>query len=326
VSYPEAPRPRPPVVVAVVSWNTRDLLDRCLESLRADADGGLTEVWVVDNMSSDGSAGMVRERHPWVRLVEPGENLGYGRAVNLVAERTESAWLVASNADVALRPGALARLVEAGERDAGAGIVAPRLVLPDGSTQQSVWPLPTIFSTMLGNLGPRVVPAWLGDRLALRTMWRPERGRRVPWAIGAFLLVRRSAWDEVGGFDSRQWMSAEDLDLAWRIRAAGWTTRYEPQAVVDHEESAATGQVWGDELVIHWQRCTYAWMAGRRGRAVTALVGMVNLGGALPRLAVYALLSRLRPEPWGERLRPALRWTLVHRYAFAPRRVLERFR
>jgi N-acetylglucosaminyl-diphospho-decaprenol L-rhamnosyltransferase len=314
------------VVVAVVSWNTRELLDRCLEALRPDADRGLAEVWVVDNDSTDGSPDMVRERHPWVRLVEPNDNLGYGPAVNLVAERTASTWIVASNADVALRPGALETLLKSGERDRKAGIVAPRLVLPDGTTQQSVWPLPTLFSTMLGNLGPRVVPAWLGDRLALRTMWRPERRRRVPWAIGAFLLVRRAAWDQVGGFDPRQWMSAEDLDLAWRIRAAGWVTRYEPEAAVDHEESAATGQVWGDELVIHWQRCTYAWMLGRRGRLITALVGAINLAGAVPRLVVYALLSRVQPEPWGERLRPALRWTLVHRYAFAPRRVLERFR
>src|SRR5690349_17927035 len=125
---PPSSDPVPPVAVAVVSWNTRALLDRCLSSLRSAVDDRLAEVWVVDNASSDGSAAMVAERHPWVRLVASPENLGYGRAINLVAARTSSPWLVASNADVAVRGDALARLLAAGEGDPGAGAVAPRLV------------------------------------------------------------------------------------------------------------------------------------------------------------------------------------------------------
>ena len=255
------------VVVAIVSWNTRDLLDRCLRSLEGHATDGTAEIWVVDNGSSDGSVEMVRERHGWAQLVESGENLGYGRAVNLVADRTSSPWFALSNADIALRPGALEALLEAGEADPGAGVVAPRLILPDGRTQHSAWAFPTVASTVVQNAGALVVGARLADRLALQGAWNPERARRVPWAVGAFLLVRREAWDAVGGFDAGQWMSAEDLDLGWRMRAAGWATRYEPRAVVDHEESAATRQVWGSDLAIHWQRCAYAWMLRRLGRA-----------------------------------------------------------
>jgi len=76
------------VAVAVVSWNTRDLLRACLESLHADADAGRAEVWVVDNASADGSAALVRSAFPWVRLLALDENLGFGRAVNRVAART----------------------------------------------------------------------------------------------------------------------------------------------------------------------------------------------------------------------------------------------
>lgn len=308
-----------PVVVAVVSWNTRDLLDRCLRALRPDAEAGRAEVWVVDNGSADGSPALVRERHPWARLVEPGENLGYGRAVNLVAERTASPWLAASNADVALRPGALERLLAAGEADPGAGILAPRLVLPDGSTQHSVWPFPTALVHLMANLGPRLAPRAAGDRLALRGMWDPDRPRRVPWAVGAFLLIRRRAWDAIGGFDAGQWMSAEDVDFGWRAQAAGWATRYVPAAVADHEESAATGQRWGDDLPIHWQRCSYSWIRRRIGRRRAVTVGLINLAGATVRLAAYALVAR-------DRLPAQRRWTLVHLYAFAPRRVLDRYR
>jgi N-acetylglucosaminyl-diphospho-decaprenol L-rhamnosyltransferase len=143
----------------------------------------------------------------------------------------------------------------------------------------------------------------------------------VPWAVGAFVLIRREAWDATGGFDAGQWMSAEDLELGWRMREEGWATRYEPRAVVDHEESAATGSVWGEELPLHWQRCAYAWMVRRRGRARTAAVGLMNLVGSGAR---YLLRLALSGDDEGTR---ALgRWAAVHVYAFAPRRVLDRYR
>ena len=311
------------MVVAVVSWNTRELLDRCLRSLEPSVESGTAEVWAVDNASSDGSVAMVRERHPRVRLVASDENLGYGRAVNFVAARTDSPWLVASNADVAVRPGALERLLAAGEADPGAGVVAPRLVLPDGSTQHSIWGFPTIATTVVQNVGAWLAPRRLAERHAIRGGWDPDRGGRVPWAVGAFLLLRRSAFEATGGFDAGQWMSAEDLELGWRMREAGWATRYEPGATVLHEESAATGEVWGADLPLHWQRCAYAWMVRRRGRGVTVVVGLLNLAGSGARYAVGLARAGFRPD---ERLRALGRWTLVHRYAFAPRRVLARYR
>jgi GT2 family glycosyltransferase len=317
------PEPTAPVVAAVVSWNTRELLDRCLRSLEPEARAGAAEVWVVDNASSDGSAEMVRERHPWVTLVSLQDNIGYGRAVNVVAYRTSSPWFLFTNADVAVEPHALERLVAAGEADPAAGIVAPRLVLPNGDTQHLAWAFPTVSATLAQNLGPRLLPRSVGDHLALRGAWNPDRPRRIPWAVGAFLLVRRAAWDEVGGFDPAHWMSAEDLDLGWRMRQAGWVTRYEPSSIVHHEESSATRAVWGDELPIHWQRCAYAWMLRRFGRARTSTVGVLNLLGSAARLAVDLTLAGFR---FDEHLRALGRWTLVHLYAFAPRRALERYR
>lgn len=305
--------------MAVVSWNTRALLDRCLQSLAPDVDTGTAEVWVVDNASTDGSAEMVRERHPWAKLIESGENLGFGRAVNLVAEQTSSPWFVLANADVAVEAQALARLVDAGEADPGAGVIAPRLVLPNDETQHSAWAFPTVAVTLAQNLGPRLVPGRIADRLALYGGWDPDRPRRVPWAVGAFLLVRRTAWEQVGGFDAGMWLSAEDLDLGWRMHKAGWATRYEPSAIVHHDESSATGSVWGEELRIHWQRCAYAWMLRRFGRVRTTAVGLVNLVGSAARLAIWTFRSdRRAPAQW--------RWTLVHLYAFAPRRTLDRYR
>ena len=306
--------------MAVVSWNTRDLLARCLRSLEPDARRGVAEVWVVDNASSDGSAAMVREEFDWVRLVASDQNLGFGRAVNLVAARTESDWVAPANADVAVRPGALDALLEAGARDPGAGAVAPRLVLPDGSTQHSAYAFPTIPYTLAIAVAAYNLSASLGDRWAVPAHWDKERARRVPWAVAAFLVVRREAWDAVGGFDERQWMYAEDLDLGWRLRQAGWATRYEPRAVVDHEESAATRQAFGPDLAPHWQLATYGCIARRRGVGHVWAVALINLAGSLLRVGA-ALVRGDR-----ERARGLVRWSGVHLRALRGRAALDALR
>src|SRR3954447_14355422 len=284
----------PLVSVAVVSWNTRELLRRCLESFGAEVDAGRCEVWVVDNASSDGSPDLVRERFPWVRLVASQENLGFGPAVNLVARQTTAAWLGVANADIALRPGAIDALLSAGEADPGAGAIAPRLILPDGSTQHSLYAFPTISQSLVLATGIGQAVAPVGERFLLLGSFDPERSRRAPWAIAAFLLVRREAWDEIGGFDEQQWMYAEDLDIGWRLNQAGWGTRYEPAARVLHESSASTDQAWGEGgKVERWQRSTYAWMLRRMGPLRTRSSALVQVAGQAVRFAALAVPARV---------------------------------
>lgn len=300
----------PPVLLAVVSWNTRDLLDRCLSALRADARAGMATVWVVDNASTDGSAEMVTARHPWARVLERAENLGFGRAVNLVAEHAEPgwSWLGCANADTAPEPGALGRLVQAGADDAAAGAVAPCLVLPDGSLQHSAHPFPTLPVTLAFNAGlHHLAPRW-GDHLCLEGFWDPSRPRRVPWSLGAFLLIRREAWRTLGGFDEGQFLYAEDLDVGWRLRRAGWHTRHVPAARVRHESAAATSQAWGDGRTDRWQTATYAWMLRRRGPARTRAVAAINVAGAATR-------SRLARAGWRRDVERA--WAARHREALS---------
>jgi GT2 family glycosyltransferase len=317
----------PRVAVAVVSWNTRDLLARCLGSL-AEQDGAELETWVVDNASTDGSAGLVRERHPDVHLVASERNLGFGPAVNLVAQRTDAPWLAIANADVAPRPGALRARLDAGTRDPGAGALAPRLVLPDGETQHSVFGFPTLPFTFVFQTGLFHVSRDLSDRLALIGLWDMDRGRRVPWAVGAFLLVRREAWDDAGGFDPGQWMYAEDLDLGWKLRRAGWATRYVPEAVVDHEHGAAADQAFGDADAVNarWQRSTYGWMVRRRGLLRTWATAAMNFLGAAARWLALTPLAWVRPVPWKGRRDALGRWALVHLSGLARRRELEKLR
>ena len=316
----------PPVTIAIVSWNTRDLLRRALESLSPEVEAGLAQVWVVDNGSSDGSAELVRRDFGWVHLIASEENLGFGRAVNLVAERTRSNWIAPANADIAVRSGALAALLAAGAKDPGAGAVAPRLILPDGRTQHSVFAFPTIPFALVLATGAYRHSRTLGDRLAFPGHWDSERARRVPWAVAAFLLVRREAWDEIGGFDERQWMYAEDLDLGWRLAHAGWATRYVPDAHVNHESAAATSQLFGRELEPHWQRSTYGFLARRRGAPYVWATALINaLGAYLRWLHVATRRFRgLQPNP--ELQRAHARWALVHLRALRRWSTLAKYR
>jgi GT2 family glycosyltransferase len=316
----------PQVTVAIVSWNTRDLLARCLDSFRPEFERGRVDVWVVDNASDDGSAELVRERFPWVNLIASEENLGFGKAVNLAARQTSSEWIAVTNADIAPRPGALDALLEAGERDLGAGAIAPRLILPGGGTQHSVFAFPTVFYSFLLAIGGFRFNATIADRLAFPSFWNMERRRRVPWAIAAFLLIRRRAWEGVGGFDERQWMYAEDLDLGWRLKKAGWATRYEPTAYVDHESAASTTQMFGPELAPHWQRATYGCIARRRGVANARAVAALNLFGALWRWARLVLRSIAEPGTHTGNRQAHWRWVLVHVNALNPATDIEKLR
>jgi N-acetylglucosaminyl-diphospho-decaprenol L-rhamnosyltransferase len=295
-------RPDAAVAVAVVSWNTRDLLRACLRSL---VDEPLAEVWVVDNASSDGSAEMVRTEFPSVELIALDHNVGFGPAVNLVAAKTSAPWIAPANSDIEVRPGALRGLLEAAGRQPRAGVLAPRLELPSGETQHSVYAFPTIPFTARFNLG---FHRRVGDRLCLEGFWDPSRERDVDWALGAFLLVRRAAWDAAGGFDEQQWMYAEDLDLGWRIARSGYTTHYVPAARVLHHASAATTQAWGDERTLRWLRSTYAWMLRRRGLVRTRITAAINVAGA------YARARNPYFRMWGG---------LHRRAGFAPRHDLE---
>jgi N-acetylglucosaminyl-diphospho-decaprenol L-rhamnosyltransferase len=299
------------VTVAVVSYNTRELLRRCLRALAPDAQDGLADVWVVDNGSGDGSPDAARAEAPWATVLEPGANLGFGRAANLVAARTATPWLLCANADVELEPGALRAMLMAGA-DARVGAVAPRLILPDGRTQHSVHSLPTPGFTLAFNLGLPALSRRLADRMLLEGRYDPERARTVPWAIGAALLVRRQAFDAVGRFDERQWMYAEDLDLGWRLRDARWVLRYEPAARARHASGASTVPAFGDSRQRRFMRETYAVIERRRGPRVARITAAMNVAGTAGRVAWMtppAVLSRR----WRARRRETAAWVTAHR-------------
>lgn len=301
--------------VAVVSWNTRELLAACLASLEADRRSGLAEVVVIDNGSSDGSPQLVSSEFGWATLIEAGGNLGFGAAANRALAGAETEWVVPANADVRLEPGALEILLAAADAEPRAAALAPRLILPDGTTQHSVHRFPGPWIALASNLSAQRLSERLGDALLLEGCWDPDRRRPVGWAHGALLAVRRESFERIRGFDERQWMYAEDIDLGWRLRKTGRLTLYVPEAHVHHEQSAAARIAFSDEREARHLAASYRWIERRRGRLAAAASAAISI--AVPRtLAALAAPAAAAGSKRARRMRGRRRgYAELHRVA-----------
>lgn len=206
--------------VVIVNHRSADLVSRCLDALPDTA-----EVVVVDNASRDGSVDALRGRHPNVTIVERAENGGFAAGVNAGFEATTAPFVILLNPDCVPRPGALERLVAHLDKNASAGVVAPRLVNADGSAQPAAFRrfpgLARAFvelSLPLGLLAQRF-PRLDRNRLDPRDL--PD-GTPVAWAGGAALAIRRSAYEASGRFDEAYFMYFEEVDWQERVGRAGY--------------------------------------------------------------------------------------------------------
>ena len=232
----------PDVAVAVISFNTRDILHDCLASVMAESP---REVVVVDNGSTDGSIEMVKQHFPAVRLVVDETNPGYGVACNRAVAECSAPYVFLLNSDTLLSPGTLDALrgyMDAHPRVAMAG---PRLRNADGSLQPSCFAFPSTTFVVVEHSSLRpLAGASPPMRRHFFIGWPHDEARRVPWVMGAALLVRKSAFDQVGGFDPTFHMYCEEVDLAYRLERAGWETHFAPVADVTHLGGASTSQRW----------------------------------------------------------------------------------
>lgn len=224
---------RPTVSVVVVSYNTRQMTLACLSALYEDLGDVPAEVWVVDNASSDGSPDAIRVRFPQVRLIANDRNVGFGVANNQAIAQASGEFVLLLNSDAFPKPGAVRVLVDYLRHNPRVGVVGPRLLNADGSLQTSCFRFPSPARAWLENL-------WVSSLFANHPVlgdyrsWAHDAEREVDWVIGACLLARREVCQQVGGFDERFFMYAEETDWQRRIRQAGWEIGFTPKAEVVH--------------------------------------------------------------------------------------------
>ncbi|MCB9867708.1 MAG: glycosyltransferase family 2 protein [Phycisphaerales bacterium] len=232
--------------IVIVSYNTRELLRECLESLTLGAAGIAVETFVVDNASKDASAEMVAERFPQVRLIRNPDNRGFAAANNLGLAEATGRHVMLLNPDTVVRPGAFAELVRFMDAHPQAGYCGPRLVNADGSHQLSARRFPTWWSSAANLLGwDKKHPAsrHCGD---LHAAAGDRTEMPAGWLTGACLLVRRTAMQQVGVLDEGYFMYFEETDWCRRLANAGWAGWYVPSAEVLHYGGQSVGPVESD--------------------------------------------------------------------------------
>jgi N-acetylglucosaminyl-diphospho-decaprenol L-rhamnosyltransferase len=286
----------PGLDVVIVSYRSRELLRGCLEALRAHPPAGPISVVVVDNASGDGTVEMVERDFPEVDLVATAENLGFAVATNLGARRGSAPLVLALNPDTAVTAGALDAVISVLESHPDVAVAGPRLERVDGSLDHAArrsFPTPLSALGHFTGLGRR---EGASGRLAAYRAPEVESGP-VDAVNGAFMLMRRSAFEAAGGFDEGYWMYMEDLDLSYRLARAGWTSWYEPGATVRHVKGGSVDGARPPRLNWHFHRGMGRFYrrhyAGDRSPAFNALV-YLGIGAKLAVSMAQSLVARSR--------------------------------
>jgi GT2 family glycosyltransferase len=225
----------PDVSVVVVSFNTRDLLRDCLTSLYAELQGISHEVFVVDNVSRDGSADMVAQEFSAVQLIRSNVNLGFAAGNNRAFPLATGRYIVLLNSDAFLRKDALRRSIDYMDADPQIGLGGARLVDADGSWQASarMFPSPLNDFLSLSGLAAKFPKSKFFGRQN-RTWADQNQPIDTDWVPGAYSIIRRTTLEEVGYFDEQFFLYYEEVDLCRRMKRAGYRVRYWPDVVVVH--------------------------------------------------------------------------------------------
>jgi N-acetylglucosaminyl-diphospho-decaprenol L-rhamnosyltransferase len=230
--------------VVIVNYRTDERLAECLASLEKTAGDAALEVLVVDNSRTLAPGGF-RERFPRVTLVENPANVGFARAANQGLRLARGRHLLALNPDTVVHEGALPTLIRYLDAHPRTGAVGPRLLESDGRLQYSCRRFPGYLTIFFGRYGvlTRFLPWNAVSRRYLYLDWDHKSAREVDWLSGACLMVRREVIERVGPFDEGYFLFVEDMDWCRRIRDAGFTIAYVPDAVVTHHIGVSRGPV-----------------------------------------------------------------------------------
>jgi GT2 family glycosyltransferase len=318
----------PDVSIVIVSFNTRDLLRDCLNTVARECGSVTYEILVVDSASRDGSVEMVAKEFPEVRLITSSVNLGFAGANNRAFPACRGRYVVLLNSDAFLTSGALPLSVKHMEENPRVGIGGARLVGRDGGWQPSARMFPSILNDllMLSGLSGRFPKSRFFGRVD-RTWASPLEEADVDWVPGAYSIIRRDALEKVGYFDSRFFLYYEEVDLCRRFKNEGYGVHYWPDIEVIHlggESSKTLRQLKmssaGAQLTLWRMRSallyyrkhhgSQAWLAKQIESAWHALRARRNSGSSKSEESaeIIRLMDRAWKDTSGGTVSPAQPW------------------
>lgn len=294
MAEPQSARSLADVAVVTVTYNSSEILETFLRSLR-DSEPEPVQVVVSDNASADSETTARISRKYDATLHQVGSNRGYGGAINAAAQALgpEINWILVVNPDVTFTPGAISTMVEAASAEPSVGAVGPRIVDAAGTIYPSARQLPSLRT----GIGHAVfVKLWPGNpwtRAYLADRGPSTEKHAVGWLSGACVLVRREAFDRLGGFDDGYFMYFEDVDLGYRLGRAGWLNVYVPQAVVEHTGAHSTTKESGRMLRAHHDSA-YRYLSRKYSAWYLAPLRVVLRMGLWVRGSLLALSDKIR--------------------------------
>ena len=241
------------ISIIIVNWNTRDLLLECLDSIFKTVNGLTFEVFVVDNASTDGSVMTVRNKYPNITIIENKKNLGFAVANNQALKRIKGRYALLLNTDVLLTEGAIKSFYDFMEASPYAGIACGQLLNNDGLKQNSISNFPSLLSLLLNETILRIL---LPNKF-------PSKRREysspieIDSCIGACMIIRKKAIDEVGLFDEKYFFFFEETDLAYRMKQVGWKTYFVPTVMIFHAQGKSVGGGANARIMFYRSRYIY---------------------------------------------------------------------
>ncbi len=295
--------------VVIVSWNVRELLRRCLESVtRSAQESNLScQVTVVDSASSDGSPAMVRESFPGVELVACESNIGFVKGNNVGVSHSSGRYILLLNPDTEVLGDALAQMVSYMDAHPDVGALGPRLLDAQGQIQSSRRRFPTVATALVEST--MFQPCFEDSSLLRRYHCldrSPDEEQEVDWVVGACLLLRREAWEAVGPLDENIFMYSEELDWCRRAKSKGWKIVYLPAALIVHHEAQSSNQVSGPRH-IYFQTSKVYYFRKHHGAFVGETLRVFLLG-------TYVLQLGLEAGKWLVGHKRALRSERIRAY------------
>jgi GT2 family glycosyltransferase len=255
--------------VIIVNWNSRDCLQKCLQSVYANTRGISFEVIVVDSGSFDGCGEMLGREFPGVKFFQSEKNIGFARANNLGVSHAEGSHLLFLNPDTELIEDSIRVLMERLESLPRAGAVGCKLLNTDRTLQTScVQAFPTVLNQIFNSEHLRKrFPGW--------KMWgvsalfaRPEKPAVVEFVSGACILTRKKTFEAVGGFTEKYFMYGEDADLCFKIKRAGSDVYYVPETAIVHHGGGSSKQAKSNFSNVMMSESVYRFLQLNRGQLV----------------------------------------------------------
>ncbi len=286
--------------IIIVNWNTRNLLIQCLNSIYQTVRTVEMEVWVVDNGSKDGSGAAAAERFPETKFVQNKMNFGFARANNQVLNMAAGRYLLLLNPDTEVSKGAVEKLISFMDTHPEAGGAGVQLINSDGSKQNSIANFPSLASELLN----KNLLRWLFPKRFPGKERNYSEPIEVDSVIGACMMVRREALDQVGFLDEDYFLFLEETDWCYRMKRAGWKIYHVPQAEVYHFQGKSA-ETERKRAKVEYYRSRYHFFRKNRGNLqwVILLVGLlIRLGFEMLSVATASLVTLFAIKGWRKKL------------------------